>query len=390
MRVRTGLEVLCEDQADKVRGAKIGLVCHPASVDADLVHAADRLQAVGAKIERLFAPEHGVGGGHQDMITIDETRDPLTGLPIVSLYGETEASLTPSPEQFEGLDLIVADLMDVGSRYYTFAATVIRVAGAALERGVRVLVADRPNPLNGEQIEGGLIDEGFFSFVGELSVANRHGMTVGELCRVAQAQRRWPEGLEIVRCEGWQRSMWWDETGLEWVLPSPNMPTLDTAIVYPGGCLIEGTNLSEARGTTRPFELIGAPWLDASRMADTLNQLELPGLRFRPAQFLPGFQKHAGRVCSGVQLHVTDRSALDALTAGLAVVIAARAQDPEAFAWRTECYEFVDDIPAFDLLAGNARWRSQIEQGASAVEVRATMSESKAEFEQFRKPFLLY
>lgn len=390
MNVLPGIDVLVTDRADLVRGARVGLIAHPASVGRDLRHAADLLAAAGAHVVRLFAPEHGIGGAAQDMIAVDEQRDPLTGLPVTSLYGTSEDSLTPRADAFDDVDLVVADLADVGARYYTFAATVIRALPVAAAAGRRVIVADRPNPLGGA-IEGNLFDEaGWRSFVGEIAVPNRHGLTLGELCRLAVRRRGIDVDLEVIPAAGWRRDRWWDATGLPWVLPSPNMPTLDTAAVYPGMCLVEGTNLSEGRGTTRPFELSGAPWLDATALARRLAGWQLPGVVARPVTFRPAFHKHAGLDCGGVQLHVTDRAAFRPVLTGLAFVAAAREQDPARFRWRTEAYEFVSDRLAFDLLAGGTGWREALEAGADPRDVARGWAAEESWFGQAREDFGLY
>lgn len=389
MKVRPGIEELCEAAPSRVAGLRVGLLAHPASVSRGLVHAAELLKAAGARVQRLFAPEHGAGGGHQDMVAVDERLDPLTGLPVVSLYGESEGSLSPRPEHLEDLDLLVADLADVGARYYTFAATVVRVLRVAARAGVSVIVADRPNPIAGE-IEGCLVDEGYRSFVGEISVPQRHGLTIGELALLAREREGLDVELEVVPARGWARDLYWDETGLPWVLPSPNMPTLDTAIVYPGGCLFEGTNLSEGRGTTRPFELVGAPWIDGVQLARILNELELPGVAFRAASFVPGFQKHAGEVCEGVQFHVLERRAFRPLLSGLAVIECARRLAPADFDWRRETYEFVSDRLAIDLLAGSSAWREALEAGAGARDIAAAWTASESCFREEMRESLLY
>ena len=390
MKVQPGLEVLVERERSLIAGRRVGLLTHPASVSRGLVPAARVLQAAGGRIERLFAPEHGVGGGAQDMEVVDELRDPVTGLAVVSLYGETEDQLTPSPAQLEGLDLLVVDLMDVGARYYTFAATAIRLLPIAAEAGVPVIVSDRPNPIGGVTIEGNLILPGQESFVGEISVPNRHGMSLGELCRLAHVEREIDVELRVVPARGWRREQYWDQTGLPWVSPSPNMPTLETALVYPGACLVEGTNLSEGRGTTRPFELVGAPFLDAEPFAARLNGRNLPGVAFRPVSFVPMFQKHAGRVCGGVQLHVTGRLAFRPVRTGLELLAAARELAPEAFSWRREPYEFVSDRPAIDLLAGGPGWRQALEAGEDPAAIAAEWAGDLAEFTARREPHLLY
>ncbi|MFN7966666.1 MAG: DUF1343 domain-containing protein [Acidobacteriota bacterium] len=390
MSVQVGVDRLCLDRADLVRGRRVGLIAHPASVGASLSHTVELLRHVaGAKVVRVFAPEHGTGGGHQDMAGVCETYDPLLDAPVVSLYGDDEASLSLPRAALDGVDVLIADLMDVGARYYTFYATIVRAMPACAAAGVPLIICDRPNPLGG-QVEGGAIRDGYHSFVGELNVAQRHGLTVGELCVMARTQQSLALQLEVIQCQNWRRSQWWDQTGLPWIPPSPNMPTLDTAIVYPGGCLIEGTNLSEGRGTTRPFELIGAPWLSASRLAGALEALQLPGVRFRPVRFLPAFQKHRGSDCHGVFIHVTDRHSFRSLVTGLAVIIAARDQSPHDFSWRREAYEFRTDPPAIDLLAGNPDWRDMIEAGASARELEQGWQAEQSQFEDARRAFFLY
>jgi uncharacterized protein YbbC (DUF1343 family) len=324
------------------------------------------------------------------MEAVHSSRDCGRGVETVSLYGESEESLTPPQAALEGLDALVIDLQDVGSRYYTFVATAVRALAAASEIGLRIIVADRPNPIGGVDVEGNLVHPGFHSFVGELAVANRHALTLGELCLLAMEQRSLAAELEIVPAQGWRRRDWHDGTALPWVLPSPNMPTLDTAIVYPGVCLIEGTNLSEGRGTTRPFELVGAPWIDGVGLAASLEGVCLPGARFRPVSFVPKFQKHAGETCGGVQIHVTDRASFRPVLTGLALVIAAREIDPDRFGWRTETYEFVEDIPAFDLLAGTDAWRLRIEDGASAREIAADWREEEAKMRELLESVSLY
>lgn len=390
MIIRTGLETVLHANQNTLRGARIGLLAHQASVDRAFAHAADLLEAhVGAQVVRLFAPEHGVAGGRQDMVPVDESRDPVSGRPVVSLYGATEDSLTPKAEHLAGLDALVIDLADVGARYYTFVATAIRCLAPAARQGVRVVVLDRPNPLGGA-IEGSLVAPAHASFVGEEPIPVRHGMTIGELCRFAAERRRIDIELEVVPVLGWERQRYWDETGLPWIAPSPNMPTLDTALVYPGGCLFEGTNLSEGRGTTRPFELVGAPWLDARSLAARLTALELPGVVARPVVFVPAFHKHAQQACGGVHLHVVDRAAFRPVLTGLAVVAAARSLAPDAFRWRTEPYEFVADRLAFDLLAGGVDWRQSLERGADPREIARDWSAHERAFAESAEAALLY
>ncbi len=391
-RVATGLQLVLDGEVRGLDGRRLGLICNPTSVDAGLRHVADAMHADPRfDLRVLFGPEHGVRGDAQDMITVDSDReDPHTGLPVYSLYGADEGSLAPTAESLDGLDAVVFDIQDVGSRYYTYVWTLVYAMRACARAGVGVVVLDRPNPIGGELVEGGAIEDGFYSFVGLGNVPNRHGMTAGEIARFARDTEKLDVDLEIVSMRGWRRSMSYGESGLPWVMPSPNMPTLDTALVYPGMCLVEGTELSEGRGTTRPFEIAGAPHVAGHALAAALTRDELPGLAVRPLTFTPTFQKHAGRACGGVQLHVTDAGAFRPYLTGVAFVRAVRALDPDAFRWRTRAYEFVDDVPAFDLLAGSAALREGIDSGASLVELAATWRAAEDDFRARRGAWLLY
>lgn len=381
-RVRTGLDVLRDDRFAPLRGKRVGLVCHPASVDAHLTHAADLLAAApGVRLAALFGPEHGFHGTAQDLIGVADT------VAVHSLYGATAESLRPTAAQLAGLDALVIDLQDVGARYYTFQATMLYCLEAA--PGLPVYILDRPNPLGGVAVEGPTLRAGYESFVGPHPIATRHGLTMGELARLYVAERGLNVDLTVIPCDGWRRGMYFDDTGLSWVLPSPNMPTVETAIVYPGQCLIEGTNLSEGRGTTRPFELCGAAGVDPIALARRLEAEALPGVRFRPSWFRPTFQKFAGVDCGGVQLHATDRAAFRPVRTGLAVLAALRALAP-GFAWRTETYEFVSDRPAIDLLFGSARERDALDAGAPWRDIAAAWAAEEADFAARRVAWLLY
>ncbi|MCG5055623.1 MAG: DUF1343 domain-containing protein [Myxococcales bacterium] len=397
MLVASGLDVLCEDRLALCRGRRVGLLCHPASVAGDLTHALDRLIQLGIRPVRLFGPEHGIRGEAQDMIGVDAGRDPRTGLPEISLYGDTFASLVPSQTSLCDLDVLLIDLQDVGSRYYTFIWTMALAMKAAAEAKVMVVVLDRPNPLGGEAIEGG--DVAIESFVGLGSIPVRHGLTPGEVARLIKAGLPWGASrfglpldleLEVVPLRGWRRTMAFEETGLPWVLPSPNMPTVDTAFVYPGLCLLEGTNLSEGRGCTRPFEIFGAPFVDGHALAEALAGDGLPGVRFRPLTFRPTFHKHAGLPCGGVQVHVSDRAAFRPYLTGVAILRQLRRLCGEAFSWRTEPYEFVADHPAIDLLTGSAAVREGVDAGASLGDLEQTWRAAEAAFPERRAPHLLY
>ncbi len=390
-RVQTGLETLINDFPQKIRGARIGVVCHPASVDAELRHALDLLQAAGARIIAIFGPEHGARGEAQDMEGVEDLPlDPSLKVPVHSLYGATFDSLAPRREQLESLDALVIDLQDVGARYYTFVWTMALCMEAAGQVGVRVLVCDRPNPLDGLTTEGNLIKPGFESFVGLHPLPNRHGLTPGEIARYVQRQRGVECELDVLPMRNWRREMVFEDTGLPWVYPSPNMPTVDTARVYPGLCLVEATELSEGRGTCRPFEVAGAPGIDPEVLAAELSRRDLAGCRFRPLYFRPQFQKHAGKTCGGVQIHVTDRRRFDSYAVGAAFLHSVRRIAPDAFAWRAKPYEFVADIPAIDLLAGDDQLRLALEADADLAELAAEWARERTAFEEIRRECWLY
>jgi uncharacterized protein YbbC (DUF1343 family) len=387
-RVATGLDRLLADRAElaNLKQASVGLLVNPTSVTREFEHAIDALAARGVVPQRLFGPEHGIRGEAQDMIAVDQSVDPITGIPTVSLYGDTFDSLAPTDEQLSDLDLIVIDLQDVGSRYYTYVYTAMMTAEAATRCGVDVLVLDRPNPI-GSAVEGPDIEPGFDSFVGMLPLPNRHGLTLAEVLRFAALEGR-DLSSRTITVDGWSRDAYFDEHDAPWVLPSPNMPTLDTAIVYPGMCLLEGTNASEGRGTTRPFEIFGAPYVNAQKLVGQLTELDLPGVIFRPLSFEPTFQKWGGTRSSGAQLHVTDRTAFDSYRTGAAIVWSMATLFDE-FGWRHEAYEFVDDIPAIDLLFGSGRHRKAIDAGCSwgdLCSLLETKPSRAAQLEQARLP----
>ena len=391
MTVQTGLARLASEGSSLLDGRRLGLLVNATAVDTELRHAIDVLRArKELTITALFGPEHGVRGDAQDMISVDTARDAHSDLPIHSLYGTTLASLTPTPEMLAGIDVLVYDVQDVGSRYYTFVWTMVLAMRACAAAGVAFCVLDRPNPLGGVHIEGARIAPGFESFVGLVSCPNRHGMTAGEIARWRHTVEKLDLDLAVIGMRGWQRDTRFEHTGLPWVLPSPNMPTLDTALVYPGMCLVEGTELSEGRGTTRPFELAGAPYLDGHRLAADLAAFELPGVMFRPAVYTPMFQKHHGKACGGVQLHVTNPETFRPYRTGVAFLKACYDQSPAAFRWRDKAYEFVDAIPAIDLLAGGDALRTGIEAGASLDELAARWPRDEGDFAAERADYLLY
>lgn len=389
-RVVPGLEVLAETPG-LVGGRPWALLANHAAVSAALDPARAVLAAAGCgPLVRLLAPEHGLDGVAQDMESVGDQIDPLTGAPVRSLYGRDAASLAPAPADLAGVAVVVVDLPDIGSRYYTFAATMDAVMGACEAAGVEVMVLDRPNPIGGVAREGGRVRPGFESFVSQLPTPVRHGLTLGELALLLGRERYPALELTVVACRGWERRLWWDATGLPWVPPSPNMPTLETAALYPGLCLVEATTLSEGRGTTRPFHLVGAPWVAPERLAADLRGRGLAGVGFRAARFRPMFGKHAGAVCGGVELVVTGRHLLPPLTLGLELVAAFRRHDPERFAWRPDPYEFVSDVPALDLLTGSAAARELLEADADLEPLLETWRGEVAEFESTLEEILLY
>jgi uncharacterized protein YbbC (DUF1343 family) len=388
--VTLGIERLLTEKGPLITGRRLGLVAHPASVDRRLIHTLDLLVDAGADVRVLFGPEHGFAGEAQDMEPVGgETRGP-GGLPLVSLYGASEATLSPGARHLADLDALVVDLADVGARYYTFVWTAVLCLRACHRAGVDVIVLDRPNPLGGEVIEGAPQRDGFLSFVGLLPVPNRHGMTIGEIARLAALREGTSDALTVVEMEGWRRGMAFEETAVPWVMPSPNMPTADTALLYPGACLLEATWASEGRGTTRPFELVGAPWLPARPLAEALAEEAPDGALCRATSFRPSFHKHAGKSCGGVQVHVTDRAAFRPFATYLVLLREARRLAPDSFDWRREPYEFETDRLAIDLLLGRADLRGMIEDGAPLAEMEGTWASELEAFGRLRGQFLIY
>lgn len=395
MAVRSGLEIWLEDPHHRgvlPQAAKIGLLAHPASIDAEGRHAIERIAAApGLQLQRLFAPEHGLRGEAQDMESVHEQKDAQSGCPIVSLYGSDRDSLRPDPKSLRGLDALVIDLQDVGARFYTFIYTMAYCMEAAAPLNLPVFILDRPNPIGGTVLEGPVLDaDQWSSFVGAWPLPVRHGMTAGEIALLLH--HAWGVGQEprVVRMEGWTRSMHYSDTGLPWVAPSPNMPSPQTAEVYPGGCLIEGTNLSEGRGTTRPFELIGAPWLDGFALAQALRRYRLPGVVFRATSFRPMFQKHASLSCDGVQVIPVDRDRFRPFLCYLALIRECRRQGGDKFDWRREVYEFESDRLAIDLLLGRSGFRSLLEAETPLREIEAGWQSDLELFQALRQPYLLY
>jgi uncharacterized protein YbbC (DUF1343 family) len=387
MAVRLGSERLLSSRA--LDGARVGIVCHAASVDGELMHILDRTaEHPNARIMAVFGPQHGFRSDVQEnMIETGHSRDGVRRVPVYSLYSETRM---PTAEMLRGIDVLVIDLQDVGTRIYTYIYTMANCLTAAHQHGLKVIVCDRPNPIGGTQVEGPMLLRGFESFVGLFAIPMRHGMTIGELARLFNEHFAIHADLEVVAMEGWQRSMYHDATGLPWVLPSPNIPTVESAVVYPGTVLFEGTNVSEGRGTTKPFELAGAPWVTAEPFAAAMNRLDLRGVHFRPAVFEPTFHKHAGTACGGCQIHVLDRERFRPVETAVTLTAAFRTADPDRFRWRDPPYEYEHEKLPFDILAGSSTLREDIERGIPARDIAQSWEEGVKKFEETRREFLLY
>ncbi len=387
MKVRLGSERLLA--SGSLKNKRVGIVSNPASVDTNFQHIVRAIAlAPDVTLAAIFGPQHGYRADVQDnMIETGHAEDPTRGVPVYSLYSETRE---PTAEMLDGLDVLVIDLQDVGSRIYTFVYTMANCLRACRKHGIPVIVTDRPNPVGGEQIDGPTLADGFESFVGQFPIPMRHGMTIGELARFFNESGRIGADLTVVPMENWARSMYYEDTGLPWVMPSPNIPTIESAVVYPGTVLFEGTNVSEGRGTTRPFELIGAPWVDAEALADTLATYELPGVHIRPAVFEPTFQKHAKHACGGCQIHVLNRDEFRVVTTAVAVLVEMRAQNPARFQWRQPPYEYELTKLPFDILAGSSELRTQVESGVPVDAISESWMPALERFRATRKPYLLY
>jgi uncharacterized protein YbbC (DUF1343 family) len=375
-----------------LHGQRIGLVCNPASVDHRLHHIVDlTLGNPDLNVTALFGPQHGFRSDVQDNM-IETPHAEFEGgakkrVPLYSLYSDTRE---PTADMLRDVDVILIDLQDIGTRIYTYMYTMANCMRAARRHGKRVVVCDRPNPIGGIEVEGITLEPGNESFVGQYSIPTRHGMTIGELARLFNAEFGIGAELEVVAMEGWRREMYWDATGLPWVMPSPNIPTLDSAIVFPGSVHIEGTTASEGRGTTRPFELVGAPWVRAEAFAAALNARRLPGAYFRPVVFEPTFQKHARVACGGCQIHVLDRLAFKPVLTGMAVIDELRAADPSSFQWKSPPYEYEHDKIPIDVIAGSKSFREAIDAGERAEQIAARWTTTVAAFRDVQRQYLLY
>ncbi|OCA86831.1 MULTISPECIES: exo-beta-N-acetylmuramidase NamZ domain-containing protein [unclassified Bacillus (in: firmicutes)] len=381
-----GVDVIISDKKELLEGERVGLITNPTGVDQELNSIVDRFyEDEDINLTALYGPEHGVRGDAQAGSYVDFYIDETTGLPVYSLYGKTRK---PTPEMLKDIDVLVFDIQDVGARFYTYIYTMALAMEAAKEQGIPFIVLDRPNPLGGLKVEGPILEAPeYASFIGQYEIPLRHGMTVGELAKLFNKEFGIGADLTVVKMKNWKRHMNYEDTGLEWVLPSPNMPTLDTAYVYPGTGLIEGTNLSEGRGTTKPFELLGAPFINGTELAKELNKLNLKGVQFRAASFTPTFSKHSGILSHGVQVHITDYNDFVPLEAGLHIVKTIHDMYPDDFEFRTEDSK---GISYFDLLIGNGWIRDDIEAGKSVKQIKQKWEKDLKDFMKLRSKYLLY
>ena len=386
--VKTGLEYLLNNSYNDIKSRRSGLIMHPASVTANLESSSKAFIKAGYNLDRLFGPQHGARGEKQDnMIESGFYRDPDTKLPVYSLYGDVRK---PTPEMLKGLDLLFFDLQDVGVRVYTFIWTMALAMEACSTAGIKFIVLDRPNPVGCVQREGPLLRKDFESFVGLQPVPLRHGLTTGELARWLNKERAINCQLDVMACTGLTRRMLWPDTGLPWVMPSPNLPTTDSCLVYPGMVLLEGTNISEGRGTTRPFEIFGAPWLDNHKLVQHLNSAGLPGVIFRALSFEPTFNKYAGQLCHGAQIHVTDPHIFKSVRTTVEILKITRELAPKEFAWRQPPYEYEEKLLPVDILWGSSDLRNGIDKGKSADNILAPVRDELLKFTSQVEPYLLY
>lgn len=382
---KLGVEVLLDEQKDLIKGQRVGLITNPTGVDQTLNSIVDRLyNDPDVELTALYGPEHGVRGDAQAGEYVEYYIDEATGLPVYSLYGKTRK---PTPEMLEDVDVLLFDIQDVGTRFYTYIYTMAYAMEAAQENDIKFIVLDRPNPLGGQKVEGPVLDPKYASFVGNYPIPLRHGMTVGELATLFNEEFEIGADVTVVKMNGWKRNMYYHDTPLQFVLPSPNMPTFETTLVYPGAALIEGTNISEGRGTTKPFEFIGAPFVNSTEFAAELNDLNLPGVTFRAASFTPTFSKHSGNLSHGVQIHVTNKQPFNPIETGLHIVKTLHDMYPEEFEFREENNQ---GISFFDNLIGNGWVREAIENGDSVKSIVDRWKEDLKEFKQLRKEYLLY
>ncbi len=387
--IRLGLEKVLDEKIKILRGLKIGLICNQASVNHNFQHASDLFsEHPGINLTALFGPQHGIRADVQDnMIETSHSIDESTKLPVYSLYSETRQ---PTKEMLANLDALVVDLQDVGCRVYTFIYTMANAMKACAKFNKKIFVLDRPNPLNGIKVEGNILEKGYESFVGQYPIPMRHALTIGEMAKLFNEEFGINCDLEVIEMDNWARENYYDETDAPWVLPSPNMPTISTAVVFPGTVFFEGTQVSEGRGTTKPFEIIGAPYINSKELGDALNSLKLGGVIFQPISFLPSFQKHSNKNCNGVFIHVVNRELFEPVITGIAILKTIFDLHPNDFEWKIPPYEYVYDRNPFDVIAGTTKLRSRLESMTSLHEIKNEWQKDIIKFSIIRNKYLLY
>lgn len=387
--VLSGLDVLVNETFMRLKNKRVAILANQASIDRNLEHIVSLALHHGVNVVKLFAPEHGFSGAMQDMEQVSFNTHRIFGVPIISLYGDHKESLRLRAEHLNDVDILLCDLQDIGARYYTFHCTIAWAMAACHKSNTRLMVVDRPNPINGSTVEGNVIKAANFSFVGAYPILNRHGFTMGELVHYVADILSVDLDLEVIWMKDYRRSDHFDDTGLIFVPPSPNMPTLATAQLYPGMCLIEGTNLSEARGTCNPFELVGAPYIeDEFEFVHRINRLDFTGVKLRPYRFRPKFHKHAGKDCGGAFVHILDRERFSPLRFALGLIWVASSYD--GFDWRREPYEFEEGRLAIDLLLGDEKIRKMLEERAPLVEIFSMFESEEKSFSVLRQKYLRY
>lgn len=389
-RVILGIEQLKAFHPPWLREARIGLLVNQASLDSSSRHTKDIVaELAGGNLKALFSPQHGIKGEAQaNMVETEDDVDPVLKIPIYSLY--SSKTRTPTEEQLDGIDCLVIDLQDVGTRVYTFATTMGLCLEAVAQYRKKVVVLDRPNPINSEQVEGNLLKDGLRSFVGYHPIPMRHGLTMGELARFFNTERGIGADLEVIPMEGYKREHLFALTCLPWTPPSPNMPTPATALVYPGQVLLEGTNLSEGRGTSQPFECFGAPFIDPHQLRQKLEKRKLPGVQFREISFNPKFDKWEGKTCHGLQIHATDPKSYKPYYTTLAIIQEVMKLWPEDFSWRPPPYEYEFEKLPIDIITGDEAIRKTLKMGGDLDEMEGDWQAELKGFLAIRKQYLLY
>ena len=383
--VKTGIDILQEEGFGRFSKKGVGLIINPSSVNRNLESTLEIFLKNNVKVTSLFGPEHGILGELQDQERYVVSKNNKIGLPVYSLYGN---QLAPTKKMLKNVDILVFDIQDVGARYYTFIWTMALAMKKTAQYKKRFIVLDRPNPINGLAVEGPVLKKGYETFIGLYPIPVRHGMTAAELALMFNKEFNINTDLEIVTMQGWKRNQWFDKTGLTWVSPSPNMSTLDTAMVYPGMCLLEGTNVSEGRGTTKPFEYFGAPWLEQKLVLKELQQLT--GCKLRPLYFKPLWNKYKGEICKGFQLHITDRNKFKPIITTLKIILAIKKTHPDKFTWKKPPYEFEEKFLPFDILIGNPDIRKLIDDQASIKDIKKIYNSGLDAFKKIREKYLQY